>query len=297
MELYIDLEGKESDYKHPIFTFAIIYHKDISPYVIFIDRHSYLQRDGTVMISPAVIDEEVVNKNFHEHIYKFRVRELKDFLQFQFDSFLARSEGGQVPEIFFLYLYKLIQKENYSICPYEDDQNKAIQDWAHGNEYYEDGLWPNELQNAKYVWEKNAKLQEAVASLIHPEPIKASLFTVRPEVLQQLLKMLGGFFKPEEQDELKRIFEEGANSNEKLLFRDNGNRLAYALKQLKETDLLTGCSKKELQRWLIQNFNYRSNKETKAYTEDYAEKTLCRAQWICKNPIFIVKNGNLIQGY
>lgn len=117
----------------------------------------------------------------------------------------------------------------------------------------------------------------------------------KPEIIDQLFDILKDFFIPEDQPALKYILETGNNSVTKLLFRDNGNRLADTFKKLIEYDFIPGCEKQDLQKWVISNFNYLHRKKIKEYLPETIEKTISRNDNPCKSPLIEIKNGQILK--
>lgn len=115
----------------------------------------------------------------------------------------------------------------------------------------------------------------------------------KPVSVQNIFESLQDFFIEEHQIKLLQIIQSGNDSTEQLIFLGNGNRLADAFKQLFENDIITGCEKKELERWICSNFQYRHRQQIKTYTADYIEKCISRNDQPCKNPIFEIKNGQI----
>ena len=103
----------------------------------------------------------------------------------------------------------------------------------------------------------------------------------KPKSIDRIITTLNDFFDATEHVELRRIIETGSNTNEKLLFRDNGNRLTDYFKRLIEDDTITGCNKKNLINWIIENFkNIKGD-----YNYKTVQKTISGNQNACENPI------------
>lgn len=106
-----------------------------------------------------------------------------------------------------------------------------------------------------------------------------------PESINHITEDLNTFFDTNQHAELKRIIETGSNTNEKLLFRDNGNRLTDYFKRLIENDTITGCDKKDLINWIVENFTSIYRKTQKGFIYKTVEKTISGNEQPCKNPI------------
>lgn len=103
--------------------------------------------------------------------------------------------------------------------------------------------------------------------------------------IEEVTKDLNSFFDASQHAELKRIIKTGSNTSDKLLFRDNGNRLSDYFKRLFEKDTITGCDKKDLIQWIVKNFKYAYRKTQKEFIYKTVEKTISGDQNPCKNPI------------
>ncbi len=112
---------------------------------------------------------------------------------------------------------------------------------------------------------------------------------LKPEFVQSVFDLLKDFFSLDHQKKLKEILETGNNANEKLIFLDNGNRLADSFKQLIKSDIITGCEQKELETWILNNFQFRFRKEIKNFTPRYLNDIISTKKDLCKNPLFNVE--------
>ena len=117
----------------------------------------------------------------------------------------------------------------------------------------------------------------------------------KPEIIDTVFSLLKDYFASEEQNELLHILKTGDAARTKLLFKDNGNRLADAFKQLYEYGYIVGCQKQELNRWIMNCFCYLSRNATKAFTTDYVEKCVSKNSNPCMNPIIQIVDGEIRQ--
>lgn len=115
------------------------------------------------------------------------------------------------------------------------------------------------------------------------------------EAVPTLFDLLKDFFIEKHQKQLYQILISGDDSNEQLIFSDNGNRLADAFRRAYEVDIIIGCEKKELEHWICRNFKFRYRKQIKFFTADYTEKCISRNDQPCKNPILKIENGQIIK--
>jgi len=117
--------------------------------------------------------------------------------------------------------------------------------------------------------------------------------TFKPEFVQTVFDIIKDFFSPEQQNELKHILETGSHAKQKLHFRDNGNRLTDTFRKLIEHDIIIGCQKIDLIRWIISNFKFTKGNTLSDYIFDTVEKTISRNHYPCKNPIINIENGQI----
>lgn len=93
--------------------------------------------------------------------------------------------------------------------------------------------------------------------------------TFKTDIVGQFFDIIKDFFDSSQQPELKKILNDGTNVNEKLVFKDNGKRLADAFKQMYEGGLIVGCSKKALEDWIRKNFLFVFRSKTVEYKAHY----------------------------
>jgi len=118
---------------------------------------------------------------------------------------------------------------------------------------------------------------------------------LKPEAVHVVFDIIKDFFPPEQQAELKQVLETGNNANEKLLFKDKGNRLTDTFKKLYEHNFITGCTKKDLNKWITRNFLFISRNGSTEFKYDTVEKTLSRNDSPCKEPLIEIKNGQILK--
>jgi hypothetical protein len=116
---------------------------------------------------------------------------------------------------------------------------------------------------------------------------------LKSEMVLIVFEIIKDFFSKEQQPELKEILETGNNTNKKLLFKDNGNRLTDTFKKLIEHDFIIGCQKRDLINWIIINFNFTHQNKVKEFIYDTVEKTISRKDNPCKSPLIIIENRQI----
>lgn len=166
------------------------------------------------------------------------------------------------------------------------------------NGKFNGSLYPDEIKFIKsaILRAQNMIIIPEPAPKTQPEqqaPIIKPIF--KPEAIPTILDLLKGFFSPEHQTQLKQILETGNNANEKLLFKDNANRLLDTFKKLIEYDFITGCQKQGLQEWIIQNFTFLKQGKVSSFKPETVEKGISRNTSPCKSPFIEIKNGQIIK--
>lgn len=117
--------------------------------------------------------------------------------------------------------------------------------------------------------------------------------TFKPEIIDLLFHEIKDFFDRSQQPELLKILTNGTDAKEKLTFRDNGIRLADSFKQLYSSDLITGCTKRTLEDWVLKNFNYMFRNSIKSFKPKYLNDIISSNKLEVKRPIFDVIRGEI----
>lgn len=105
----------------------------------------------------------------------------------------------------------------------------------------------------------------------------------------QLFAVLKTYFDRKDHPFLQALLSKDQSPQTPMLFRGNGNQLADAFKQLYEANMIVGCSKAELERWIAPNFLYQYNKLKKEFTEGYLNGIISSDSKPCRSPILEVK--------
>jgi hypothetical protein len=73
------------------------------------------------------------------------------------------------------------------------------------------------------------------------------------------------------------------------MFIGNGNQLADAFKQLIEANLITGCSKRQLEKWITETFEYQYKNSVRSFTPRYLNGIISSESRLCQSPILDVR--------
>lgn len=122
-----------------------------------------------------------------------------------------------------------------------------------------------------------------------------------PSYVDTIFEVLKVHFEPNRQQELKCLFIQGGKLENKLYFMNNGNKLADTFKKLIEHNMITNCSKKELEKWILTNFQFKNQSNSHSNKQNFKARTLQDiisnklAKAPCKNPLIEISNGVIIK--
>lgn len=134
---------------------------------------------------------------------------------------------------------------------------------------------------------RSEKPESAPAQIVGKPVFKATS-------LSDIHKYLADHFDESQRDLLIVLLKTGNDAKEKLVFKDSGKRLGYAFKILKENDIITSCTKQDLEAWVIRNFQYVHGQKVKDFSPDYIEKCISRNEKPPKNSLFEIEKGLLV---
>jgi hypothetical protein len=127
---------------------------------------------------------------------------------------------------------------------------------------------------------------------VNSKSIQKIIPVIDKGALLEFYNILMDYFKKDDHEELLRILKTGDQVNNHLLFMGNGNKLADCYKQLFAANLIAGCNKKQLRKWIMNNFNYINGDEICSYKDSTLEDILSSKDDKCKSPIIDVKKNN-----
>lgn len=142
--------------------------------------------------------------------------------------------------------------------------------------------------------ELNSEARE-IKNLNLEKPTIETKPNINKETANDVFIILQGYFDTSQHTELSSLLKNGNDSKSKLLFRAQGNKLTDTFKQLYEANLLTGCQKKDLQNWIVSNFQYLNKKQPTDFNYKTVEKNVSSNEYPCKNPIIKIENGKVLR--
>jgi hypothetical protein len=286
--------------------------KWLCPDKIILETYTDINKKPKRRILPITVDNRIVIGTFYLDLTEEQ-KKLEVIIDAEADFIEIDGEYYYVPEgrterltqtEIDIYLVKKILSDNIQIIPklldyqllkYQDKINRLYElealfynttrFYISQNEHKKDHQkickkWVKR-QLKKYPDEDENKEEKGISLLPEIKPI------FKPEMIETIFASLKDSFSKQHQTELKKILQNGSNASTQLIFLSNGNRLAYAFKQLYEQNKITGCQKNELAAWIQKNFCYRFREKTKVYTPRYLEDIISTNKIPCKHPLSI----------
>lgn len=245
--------------------------------------------DGTHKVKEWAIGKTI------DELYKEKVEQIKKEVEgLEAKCFSESTDNAglnllaqQLKEVIYLYRHRNNVFEN------NPEQQKNIEENFKAAANRLESLL-NDVVLPKIAFRNSKAIKPNEAGLPFTEK-KGALLTFQTEAAKNLVAILNPFFNEAHQTALEKLLLQRTDVNELLLFRDNGNRLANAFKQLWEHSLITGCQKQDLETFILSRFQYLYRNETKRFTPDYAEKCISRNDNPCKNPLVKIEAGKVVK--
>lgn len=112
---------------------------------------------------------------------------------------------------------------------------------------------------------------------------------VDEEYVDIVFDSVSSFFPSEEHDELYNFLSNGEKSIGKFTFLGSAIKLADAFKKLHRNKIISPCRQKDLEGWLVNNFQYLKNKKVSNIEPSYATDLISTNKYICKTPIIDIE--------
>lgn len=114
--------------------------------------------------------------------------------------------------------------------------------------------------------------------------------TFQPGVAEQLFGLFKAYFVPEEHPVLEKLLLYDEAPAIPLLFRGSATQLTDAFKQLYDANLIVGCRKSDLEKWIAPKFMYLSpQSEPRELPEGYLHSLISEKTRPCKSPILNIE--------
>ncbi|RZL07323.1 MAG: hypothetical protein EOO89_23250 [Pedobacter sp.] len=109
------------------------------------------------------------------------------------------------------------------------------------------------------------------------------------QYIDDFLQILRTYFSEEHFNQLDALIKADEQPSSQLIFNGNSNKLADAFKQLYEANLIVGCNKAELEKWILKHFLYSNGDKVNEYSEGWLSAIISSDTKICKSPILEVR--------
>jgi len=109
------------------------------------------------------------------------------------------------------------------------------------------------------------------------------------QYIDDFLQLIKTYFSEEHFNQLDSLIKAEEKPASQLIFNGNSNKLADAFKQLYEANLIVGCSKVELEKWILKHFLYSNGDKVNEYSEGWLSAIISSDTKVCKSPILEVR--------
>lgn len=117
----------------------------------------------------------------------------------------------------------------------------------------------------------------------------AGLPKFNKQFTDDFLQLMKTYFSEVHHTQLSDLINTDVQLENQLIFKGNGNQLADAFKQLYEANLIVGCNKSDLEKWIAKHFLYATGDVPKEYTEGWLSSIISTDTKYCKSPILEVR--------
>ncbi|SFA38266.1 hypothetical protein SAMN04488511_101160 [Pedobacter suwonensis] len=109
------------------------------------------------------------------------------------------------------------------------------------------------------------------------------------QYIDDFLQLIRTYFSEEHFSQLDALIKADEQPASQLIFNGNSNKLADAFKQLYEANLIVGCNKAELEKWILKHFLYSNGDKVNEYSEGWLSAIISSDTKVCKSPILEVR--------
>ncbi|WP_316839277.1 hypothetical protein [Pedobacter gandavensis] len=202
-------------------------------------------------------------------------------------------------QLYSLFIVKNLQPD-YSDLFIGDEFVESLSDSVKIREQYltelinevEEILYPRETFEE---WKVNLEQSGADKNSRFDLPVKipynaeAGLPKFNVQFTGDLLKLMENYFSKEHHVQLSALINTNTAPENQLTFKGNGNQLADAFKRLYEANLIVGCLKSDLEKWISKYFVYATGENIKEYTEGWLSAIISSDTKVCKSPILEIR--------
>ena len=109
------------------------------------------------------------------------------------------------------------------------------------------------------------------------------------QYIDDFLHLIRTYFSEEHFSQLTALIKADEPPASQMIFNGNSNKLADAFKQLYEANLIVGCNKAELEKWILKYFLYSNGDKVNEYSEGWLSAIISSDTKVCKSPILEVR--------
>lgn len=113
--------------------------------------------------------------------------------------------------------------------------------------------------------------------------------------LQTLYEILKDYFLNIDHNNLLETLTNGRTSPSKLFFQGRANQLCDTFKQLYDNNYIPGYFRKDVERWLISNFQSRKDGKATDLNPTTTEKSISGDEYVCQSPLIEIENGVIMK--
>jgi hypothetical protein len=144
-------------------------------------------------------------------------------------------------------------------------------------------------------WMAKQKSQQQTEDVTPEQPTKipynpdAGRPKFNHQYIDDFLQLIRTYFSEEHFNQLAAMIKLDEEPASQLIFNGNSNKLADAFKQLYEANLIVGCNKAELEKWILKHFLYSNGDKVNEYSEGWLSAIISSDTKVCKSPILEVR--------
>ena len=153
-------------------------------------------------------------------------------------------------------------------------------------------LYPHETFEE---WMANQKSPQQTEDVTREQPTKipynpdAGRPKFNHQYIDDFLQLIRTYFSEEHFSQLDALIKADEQPSSQMIFNGNSNKLADAFKQLYEANLIVGCNKAELEKWILKHFLYSNGDKVNEYSEGWLSAIISSDTKVCKSPILEVR--------
>ncbi|TDO23723.1 hypothetical protein [Pedobacter duraquae] len=223
--------------------------------------------------------------NFHEHYNEFRDEYPRNFIfSIQLDYlFIVNNLQSDHKDI---YIGDEFVESLHDTLKIRDkflsELVSEIDEILHPRETFEE--WMAKQKSPEQVEDATAELSQKI-----PYNPDAGRPKFNHQYIDDFLQLIKTYFSEEHFNKLAALIKSGEQPASQLIFNGNSNKLADAFKQLYEANLIVGCNKVELEKWILKHFLYSNGDKVNEYSEGWLSAIISSDTKVCKSPILEVR--------